>query len=176
MTTRWHEVKKPKLCTSGWHSTTRMPMTTCMLAWHSTTRTSMTSSMLAWHFTMRTPATTSTECIAHFLGIVVVSSSSHTHMHIGSSVPGYVIKKDRKRGVQHGASERQRMYDVNMAIWSTLLNTTQQAAVHLGQDYEVNLRFVKNHLWNSVGQLFNETGRLIRDQTEITGVNTINFK
>ena len=38
------------------------------------------------------------------------------------------------------------------------LNTTLQAAVNLGGDYEVNLRFVKNHLWNSVEQLFNETG------------------
>ena len=66
--------------------------------------------------------------------------------------------------------------DVNMAIWGIFLNTTLQAAVHFGQDYEVNLRFVKNHLWNSVEQLFNETGRLIRDQTEITGVTTIDFK
>ena len=32
----------------------------------------------AWHFTMRTLATTSTERRAHFLGSVVVSSSSHT--------------------------------------------------------------------------------------------------
>ena len=47
MTTRWefgHQVEEPRLCTSGWQSTTRMPMTTCMLAWHSTIRTSMTSS------------------------------------------------------------------------------------------------------------------------------------
>ena len=35
---------------------------------------------------------------------------------------------------------------------------------------------VKNNFWNSVGQLFLETGRLIRDQTEITGVTTIDFK
>ena len=27
-----------------------------------------------------------------------------------TSIPGYVIKKNRKRGVQHGASERQKMY------------------------------------------------------------------
>ena len=40
--------------------------------------------------------------------------------------------------------------DVNAAIWSIFLNTTPQAAVHLGQDYLANLRFVKNHLWNSV--------------------------
>ena len=27
-----------------------------------------------------------------------------------TSIPGYVIKKNRKRGVQHGASERQTVY------------------------------------------------------------------
>ena len=66
--------------------------------------------------------------------------------------------------------------DGNMATWSIFLNTTLQAAVHLGQDYEANLLFVKSHLWNSVGQLFNETGKLISEQTEITGVSTLNFK
>ena len=55
--------------------------------------------------------------------------------------------------------------------WVIFLNTTLQAAVHLGQDYEVNL-----HLWKSLEQLFNETRRLIRDQTEITGMKTIDFK
>ena len=40
--------------------------------------------------------------------------------------------------------------DVNMAIWCIFLNATHRAVVHLGQSYEVNLRFVKNHLWNSV--------------------------
>ena len=63
--------------------------------------------------------------------------------------------------------------DVNMAIWGIFLNATLQAAAHLGQDCEANLRFVKKHLWNCVGQLFNETGKLISEQTE---VNTTNFK
>ena len=63
--------------------------------------------------------------------------------------------------------------DVNMAIWGIFLNATLRAAVHLGQDYEANLRYVKNHLWNSVGQLFNGTEKLISGQTEITGLNTI---
>ena len=62
--------------------------------------------------------------------------------------------------------------DVNMAIWRIFLNATLQAAVHLGQDYEANLRYVKNHLWSSVKQLVNETGTLIRGQTEITGVTS----
>ena len=46
------------------------------------------------------------------------------------------------------------MYDlgVNMAVWGIFLNATLRAAVHLEQDCEANLRYVKNHLWNSVGQ------------------------
>ena len=66
--------------------------------------------------------------------------------------------------------------DVNMAIWGTFLNATLRAAVHLGQEYEANLGHVKNHLWNSVGLLFHETGKLIGEQKEITGLSTINFK
>ena len=56
------------------------------------------------------------------------------------------------------------------------LSATLQAAVHLRQDYDANLRYVKNHLWNSVGLLFNETGKLISEQKEITGVSTKGFK
>ena len=62
-----------------------------------------------------------------------------------------------------------------MAIWGIFLNTTLQAAVHLGKDFYANLQFVKNHLWNMVGQLFNETEKPISEQTEITGVHTISF-
>ena len=43
-------------------------------------------------------------------------------------------------------------------------------------EHDANLRYVKNHFWNSVGQLFNETGKLISEQKEITGVSTIGFK
>ena len=53
--------------------------------------------------------------------------------------------------------------DVNAATWSIFLNTTLQAAVHLGQDYQMDLRFVKSHLWNTVAHLF-------------VGVTTIDFK
>ena len=58
--------------------------------------------------------------------------------------------------------------DVNMAIWVIFLNVTLRAALHLGQDNEAKLRYVKNHLWNSVKQLFGETGKLISEQTKIT--------
>ena len=36
-------------------------------------------------------------------------------------------------------------------------------------------RYVKSHFWNRVGQLFKETEKLISEETDITGVNTINF-
>ena len=66
--------------------------------------------------------------------------------------------------------------DVNIVIWCIYLNATLRTAVHLGQDYEANLRYVKNNLWNSVGLLFRETGKLISEKKEITGVSTIRFK
>ena len=55
---------------------------------------------------------------------------------------------------------------VNLAIWWMFMNTTFRAAVHLGKDYEVNLRCVKNHLWKIAGQLFKETEMLVRGQTQ----------
>ena len=66
--------------------------------------------------------------------------------------------------------------DVNMAIWGIFLNTILQAAVHLGQGNNHNLRFVQNHLWNSVGQLSNEAGKLFGEQEETTGVSIMKFK
>ena len=66
-----------------------------------------------------------------------------------------IVKKIYERGPDDPMDD----LDVNMAIWSIFRNTTRQAAVYLGQDYEANLRFVKNHLWNNVGQLLNETGK-----------------
>ena len=55
-------------------------------------------------------------------------------------------------------------------------NTTLRAAVHLGKDTDMNLRFVKNYLWKTTGQLFRETEELISGQTETTGISLINFQ
>ena len=52
------------------------------------------------------------------------------------------------------------------------MNTTLQAAVHLGKDYDTNLHFAKNHIWDSLGQLFGEIKRLICEQSEILGPKT----
>ena len=64
---------------------------------------------------------------------------------------------------------------MNMAISGIFLKATLRA-VHLGEHHEANLRYVKNNLRSSVGQLFRETGKLISDQNEITGIRTIDFQ
>ena len=66
--------------------------------------------------------------------------------------------------------------NVNLAIWWVFMNTTLRAAVHLGKDCEVILRCVKNHLWQTAGQLFRETEKLVRGQTETTGISMISVQ
>ena len=58
--------------------------------------------------------------------------------------------------------------DVNAAI--------RGMSVHLCQDYDQNLRFVKNNFWASLKKLFLETEKLIKNRTEITGVSTFDFE
>ena len=89
----------------------------------------------------------------------------------------------------YGSSLLDRQEDLRTSTWKPygwfgreygylgiFLNATLRAAVHVGQDYEANSRYVKHNLWNSVGQLFNETGKLISEQKEITGVSTTKIK
>ena len=49
---------------------------------------------------------------------------------------------------------------------NTLREKPLAKTVHLGQDCEANLRCVKNHLWQTAGQLFRETEKLVSGQTE----------
>ena len=65
--------------------------------------------------------------------------------------------------------------DENNAMWGIFMNVTLQAAVHLGRDYEANLRFTENQLLESVKLLFHVTEKLIKDQTEISGLTTIDY-
>ena len=62
--------------------------------------------------------------------------------------------------------------DVNLAIRGMFMNTTLRAAVHLGKDFDTSPRYAKNRLWKSLEQLFNQTKRLISDQSEILGPKT----
>ena len=56
------------------------------------------------------------------------------------------------------------------------MNTTLRAAVHLGNDDEANLRYVKNHLWKTAGLLFRETEELVSGQAETAGISVIDFQ
>ena len=47
------------------------------------------------------------------------------------------------------------------------MNATPQAAVHIGQDSEVNLRYVGNNLRNRVEVLFNESEKLINERFSV---------
>ena len=61
--------------------------------------------------------------------------------------------------------------DVNLAIQGIFLNTTLQAAVHLGQDCEANLRYVEESSFGTVWESYSmKTEKLIGEQTETTGV------
>ena len=66
-------------------------------------------------------------------------------------------------------------FEVNTAIWSIFMYVTLQAAVHLGKDYTENLGSTKNHTLKSL-RLFQVTERLITDQTEGTGLTTIDWQ
>ena len=64
---------------------------------------------------------------------------------------------------------------MNTAICGIFMSVTLQAAVHLGREYLLNSRSVKNQSSKSVDQLFRTTEKLIKEQTEITGLSTINW-
>ena len=67
--------------------------------------------------------------------------------------------------------------NVNAAIWGMFMNTTLQAAVHLGQDNDQNSRFAKNHFWSSLKTFSKKkkTAKLIKNQTEIICVSMIDY-
>ena len=64
---------------------------------------------------------------------------------------------------------------MNTEICRIYLSVKRQAAEHLGQEYSQNLRSVKNQLLKSVKQLIRTTGKLTKDQVEITGLSTIRW-
>ena len=56
------------------------------------------------------------------------------------------------------------------------MNVTVQAAGNLGRDNMESLRFTKNKLLKAVKQSFQVTEKLLKDQTEISGLTTIDCK
>ena len=56
------------------------------------------------------------------------------------------------------------------------MNATLGAAIHLGNDHDLNLRNVQNSSWITTGQFFGDTEKLISGQTETTGFRLIDSK
>ena len=64
-------------------------------------------------------------------------------------------------------TDQMKNIDVNTAVWGIFMSVTLQAAVHLG---------TKNQPKKSLRQLFQVTERSTTDQTEITGLTTIDWQ
>ena len=81
------------------------------------------------------------------------------NFYISSEVVSYMDKVYSivRKTYDRGPTDEIEDLSVNAAIWGMLMNTTLPAAVRLGQDYDQNLRCVKNHFWSSSKKLFGET-------------------
>ena len=99
------------------------------------------------------------------------------NFYIFSAIVSYMDKVYSivRKTYDRGPVDEMEDLDENAAIWRMFMNTILQAAVHVGQDYDQNLRFVKNHFWSSLKKLFKETEKLIKNQTEIIGVSMIGY-
>ena len=80
-----------------------------------------------------------------------------------------------RKTYDRGPTDEMEDLNVNAAIWGMFMDTTLQAAVHRGQDYDHNLRFVKNNCWSSSKKLSKETEKMIKNQAEIIGVSMIDY-
>ena len=66
--------------------------------------------------------------------------------------------------------------DVKTLIWRMFMIVTQQATVHLGNDFLESLHSTKNQPQRTVKQLFEVTRKLVKDQNEIQGISMINWQ
>ena len=97
--------------------------------------------------------------------------------HHFSTSPDYVLHIEKVFSVVRKIYDRKptdklKDLDVNTAIWDVFMSVTLQAAVHLGRNYSINLRSVKNQSSKFVKQLFCTTEKLTQEQTEIAGLST----
>ena len=66
--------------------------------------------------------------------------------------------------------------DVHTLIRRMFMTVTQQAAVHLGNDFLENLHSTTNLPQRTVKQLFDVTSKLVREQTEIQGTSLVDWQ
>ena len=99
------------------------------------------------------------------------------NLHISTNYVLHMEKVFSTVRQRYGLSPTDQMknLDVNAAD-GFFMSVTLQAAVHLGKEYTEKLRSTNNQPMTSLRQLFQVTERLITDQTEITGLTTIDWQ
>ena len=100
------------------------------------------------------------------------------HFLMSPEVPPHMEKVYSILRQVYGRSPTEDLNDIdeNTVMWRKFMNTTLQASVHLGRDCMENLRFTKNQLLKCAKQLFQVTEKLIKYQTEISCLTTIDSK
>ena len=72
-----------------------------------------------------------------------------------------IVRKTYERGLDDPMDD----LDLNMSIWGIFLNTTLQAAVHLGQGYEANLQLVNSGVNTQFQRPYVDVDKLIVQPT-----------
>ena len=99
------------------------------------------------------------------------------NFYVSSAVVSYMDKvfSIARKTYDRGPMDEMEDLDVIAVFLGNVYEYLSQAAVHLGQDYDQNLRFVENHFWSSLKKLFKETEKFIKNQTEIIDVSMIDY-
>ena len=97
-----------------------------------------------------------------------ISRANVSHLEIVCSNLRQQLKRKPEDEIDH--------LDVNTLIWRMFMIVTQQAAVHLGNDFLENLHSTTNLPQRTVKQLFDVTSKLVREQTEIQGTSLVDWQ
>ena len=76
------------------------------------------------------------------------------------------IYSNKRQKLGHQPEDDMPEIDGNMMTWGMFMSAAMKAAVHLGQDYQNNLRSTKNTDFEKIKQLFDIAQKLILDQTQ----------
>ena len=109
----------------------------------------------------------------------LAAGNSDRHQRRGSraNVPHLEkVHSNLRRQLKRKPEDKMEDLDVNALIWRMFMIVTQQAAVHLGNDYSGNLHSIKNQLRNTKKQFFDVTRKLVKDEKEIQGKSMLNWQ
>ena len=98
------------------------------------------------------------------------------HISCLRTTPRESLLKLPRQQLKRKPQDKMEELDVNTLMWGKFMIVTLQAAVHLGKDYLDILNATQNQPQRIVKQLFDVTGKLVREKTEIQGISVINWQ